>query len=125
MTLVETLAISTANQRVVSPLLCGSHPYPYGSLTYRFFILTILHLRMIVNPKWLFLKISFHSYCGKQRTILLQISSTKDLGAAIIASSIENDFGLVMQQSKKFIICQTIGTKIKPYQIGPLWFHYF
>ena len=59
MTLVETLAISTANQRVVSPLLCGSHPYPYGSLTYRFFILTILHLRMIVNPKWLFLKISF------------------------------------------------------------------
>lgn len=36
MTLVETLAISTANQRVVSPLLCGSHPYPYGSLTYRF-----------------------------------------------------------------------------------------
>ena len=51
MTLVETLAISTANQRVVSPLLCGSHPYPYGSLTYRFFILTILHLRMIVNQK--------------------------------------------------------------------------
>lgn len=85
MTLVETLAISTANQRVVSPLLCGSHPYPYGSLTYRFFILTILHLRMIVNPKWLFLEISFHSYCGKQRTILLQISSTKDLGAAIFS----------------------------------------
>ncbi len=83
MTLVETLAISTANQRVVSPLLCGSHPYPYGSLTYRFFILTILHLRMIVNPKWLFLKISFHSYCGKQCTILLQISSTKGFGVAI------------------------------------------
>ena len=60
MTLVETLAISTANQRVVSPLLCGSHPYPYGSLTYRFFILTILLLRTIVNPKWLFLKISFY-----------------------------------------------------------------
>ena len=83
MTLVETLAISTANQRVVSPLLCGSHPYPYGSLTYRFFILTILLLRMIVNPKWPFLKISFHSYCGKQCTILLQISSTKGFGVAI------------------------------------------
>ena len=51
MTLVKTLAISTANQRIVSPLLCGSHPYPYGSLTYRFFILTILLLRTIVKTE--------------------------------------------------------------------------
>ena len=35
MSLVLTLAIRTVDQRVVSPLLCGSHPYPCGSLTYR------------------------------------------------------------------------------------------
>ena len=36
MSLVLTFATRTVDQRVVSPLLCGSHPYPYGSLTYRF-----------------------------------------------------------------------------------------
>ena len=35
MSLVLTFAIRTVDQRVVSPLLCGSHPYPCGSLTYR------------------------------------------------------------------------------------------
>ena len=37
MSLVLTFAIRTVDQRVVSPLLCGSHPYPCGSLTYRIF----------------------------------------------------------------------------------------
>ena len=81
------LSTRPVDQLVVSPQLCGSSlwmiPNPRGSLTYRFFILTILLLRTIVNPKWLFLKISFHSYCGKQRTILLQISSTNCFGVAI------------------------------------------
>lgn len=36
MSLVLAFATRTVDQRVVSPLLCGSHPYPYGSLTYRF-----------------------------------------------------------------------------------------
>ena len=44
MSLVLTLAIRTIDQRVVSPLLCGSHPYPCGSLTYRM-SLKILLLR--------------------------------------------------------------------------------
>ena len=35
MTVVAAGSTATANQREVSPLLCGSHPYPYGSLTYR------------------------------------------------------------------------------------------
>lgn len=55
MTLVVTLAITTVDLRLVSPLVCGSHPYPYGSLTYRFFIITILFFRMIVNSFNLFL----------------------------------------------------------------------
>ena len=49
MSLVLTLAIRTVNKRVVSPLLCGSHPYPYGSLTYRFSTITILLFGRIVN----------------------------------------------------------------------------
>jgi len=49
MSLVLTLAIKTVDQRVVSPLLCGSHPYPYGSLTYRFSTITILLFGRIVN----------------------------------------------------------------------------
>ena len=36
MTLVSAFTTGTANQRIVSPLLCGSHPYLHGSLTYRF-----------------------------------------------------------------------------------------
>ena len=51
MNLVLTFAIRTVDQRVVSPLLCGSHPYPYGSLTYRFSILTILLFARIVNKE--------------------------------------------------------------------------
>ena len=39
MSLVLTLTIRTVDQRVVSPLLCGSHPYPCGSLTYRYSLL--------------------------------------------------------------------------------------
>ena len=35
MTLVSALTTATANQRIVSPLFCGSHPYLHGSLTYR------------------------------------------------------------------------------------------
>lgn len=42
MSLVLTLAIRTVDQRVVSPLLCGSHPYPCGSLTYRISLKIIL-----------------------------------------------------------------------------------
>ena len=57
MNLVLTLAIRTVDQRVVSPLLCGSHPYPYGSLTYRFSILTILLFVRIVNKEITNLKI--------------------------------------------------------------------
>ena len=36
MTLVSALTTATANQRIVSPLFCGSHPYLHGSLTYRY-----------------------------------------------------------------------------------------
>ena len=43
MSLVLTLVIRTVDQRVVSPLLCGSHPYLHGSLTYRYLIFS-LHL---------------------------------------------------------------------------------
>ena len=32
-----------ADQLKVSPLLCGSNPYPYGSLTYRIFLLLMLY----------------------------------------------------------------------------------
>lgn len=42
MSLVLTLAIRTVDQRIVSPLLCGSHPYPCGSLTYRISLKIIL-----------------------------------------------------------------------------------
>ena len=79
MTLVKTLTISTANQRIVSPLLCGSHPYPYGSLTY------YTPLKNDCQPKVTVFEHFFLFYLGKQRTILLQISSTSDLGAAIFS----------------------------------------
>ena len=36
MTLVSAFTTEAANQRIVSPLFCGSHPYLHGSLTYRF-----------------------------------------------------------------------------------------
>ena len=41
MTLVSAFTTATANQRIVSPLFCGSHPYLHGSLTYRFTILKV------------------------------------------------------------------------------------
>ena len=37
MTLVSAFTTATADQRIVSPLFCGSHPYLHGSLTYRLF----------------------------------------------------------------------------------------
>ncbi len=41
MTLVSAFTTATADQRIVSPLFCGSHPYLHGSLTYRFTILKV------------------------------------------------------------------------------------
>ena len=35
MTLVSAFTTEAADQRIVSPLFCGSHPYLHGSLTYR------------------------------------------------------------------------------------------
>lgn len=43
MTLVSAFTTEAANQRIVSPLFCGSHPYLHGSLTYRYLIFR-LHL---------------------------------------------------------------------------------
>ena len=43
MTLVSAFTTAAANQRIVSPLFCGSHPYLHGSLTYRYLIFS-LHL---------------------------------------------------------------------------------
>ncbi len=43
MTLVSAFTTEAANQRIVSPLFCGSHPYLHGSLTYRYLIFS-LHL---------------------------------------------------------------------------------
>ncbi len=84
MSLVLTLAIKTVDQRVVSPLLCGSHPYPYGSLTYRFSTITILLFGRIVNL-FLSLEINFKNiliYFGNTSAIREQISSTMVSGAA-------------------------------------------
>lgn len=41
MTLVSAFTTEAANQRIVSPLFCGSHPYLHGSLTYRFTIFKV------------------------------------------------------------------------------------
>ena len=43
MTLVSAFTTEAADQRIVSPLFCGSHPYLHGSLTYRYLIFS-LHL---------------------------------------------------------------------------------
>jgi hypothetical protein len=51
MSLVLTLAIRTVDQRVVFPLLCGSHPYPCGSLTYRMSLKILLLRRGLVKGK--------------------------------------------------------------------------
>lgn len=44
MTLVSAFTTEAANQRIVSPLFCGSHPYLHGSLTYRFTSLPYPHM---------------------------------------------------------------------------------
>ncbi len=41
MTLVSAFTTEAADQRIVSPLFCGSHPYLHGSLTYRFTIFKV------------------------------------------------------------------------------------
>ena len=55
MSLVLTLAIRTVDQRVVSPLLCGSHPYPYGSLTYRLTLLLYSSLERLSIKRAIFI----------------------------------------------------------------------
>ena len=49
MTLVSAFTTATANQRIVSPLFCGSHPYLHGSLTYRFTIFKVTLKIVFVN----------------------------------------------------------------------------
>ena len=47
MTLVSAFTTATADQRIVSPLLCGSHPYLHGSLTYRLFSIISLPILFV------------------------------------------------------------------------------
>ena len=47
MTLVSAFTTEAANQRIVSPLFCGSHPYLHGSLTYRFTFLPYSHMPFV------------------------------------------------------------------------------
>ena len=49
MTLVSAFTTEAANQRIVSPLFCGSHPYLHGSLTYRYLMYTLHQNRNYVN----------------------------------------------------------------------------
>ena len=49
MTLVSAFTTEAADQRIVSPLFCGSHPYLHGSLTYRFIIFKIPLPILFVN----------------------------------------------------------------------------
>lgn len=49
MTLVSAFTTATADQRIVSPLFCGSHPYLHGSLTYRFTIFKVTLKIMFVK----------------------------------------------------------------------------
>ena len=49
MTLVSAFTTATADQRIVSPLFCGSHPYLHGSLTYRFTIFKIPLKNLLVK----------------------------------------------------------------------------
>ena len=63
MTLVSAFTTATANQRIVSPLFCGSHPYLHGSLTYRFTIfkvtLKMLFVKETISKKiYIFIFIS-------------------------------------------------------------------
>lgn len=58
MTLVSAFTTEAANQRIVSPLFCGSHPYLHGSLTYRFTIfkvtLKIIFVKESVSEKYIY-----------------------------------------------------------------------
>ena len=49
MTLVSAFTTEAADQRIVSPLFCGSHPYLHGSLTYRFTIFKIPLKNLLVK----------------------------------------------------------------------------
>ena len=49
MTLVSAFTTEAADQRIVSPLFCGSHPYLHGSLTYRFTIFKVTLKIVFVN----------------------------------------------------------------------------
>ena len=78
MSLVLTFAIRTVDQRVVSPLLCGSHPYPYGSLTYRLTLLLYSSLERLSIKRAIFF------YFGKTSAIRRQISLIIVFGAAVL-----------------------------------------
>ncbi len=58
MTLVSAFTTEAADQRIVSPLFCGSHPYLHGSLTYRFTIfkvtLKIIFVKESVSEKYIY-----------------------------------------------------------------------
>lgn len=58
MTLVSAFTTEAADQRIVSPLFCGSHPYLHGSLTYRFTIfkvtLKMLFVKESVSEKYIY-----------------------------------------------------------------------
>lgn len=58
MTLVSAFTTEAADQRIVSPLFCGSHPYLHGSLTYRFTVfkvtLKIIFVKESVPEKYIY-----------------------------------------------------------------------
>lgn len=58
MTLVSAFTTEAADQRIVSPLFCGSHPYLHGSLTYRFIIfkvtLKIIFVKESISEKYIY-----------------------------------------------------------------------
>lgn len=58
MTLVSAFTTEAADQRIVSPLFCGSHPYLHGSLTYRLTIfkvtLKIIFVKESVSEKYIY-----------------------------------------------------------------------
>ena len=56
MTLVSAFTTEAADQRIVSPLFCGSHPYLHGSLTYRFTVFKVT-LKIIFVKEMTFVSI--------------------------------------------------------------------
>ena len=104
MSLVLTFAIRTVDQRVVSPLLCGSHPYPCGSLTYR---IRVHSTPSVTESQVLFVK-SFHqsfgdffnkSKWGSYIETGMQVSFFPK-----IRSTIQNQFSMVMDFSMQILI---------------------